>query len=114
MAFVMWNWTSVDPADCILPCASDSDGNASPLNDIDLTSDETGSDEPIMDEEVPTITHSVVFKCIGSHKEHRYQELLTLANKKVKDGSTQGRRNRSGRPGKCRTKILKLQFTITS
>ena len=88
MAFVMWNWTLVDPADCIPPCASDSEGNASPLNDIDLTSDETGSDEPIMDEEVPTITHSVVFKCIGSHKEHRYQELLSLANKKVKDGPT--------------------------
>ena len=66
------------------PCASDSEGNASPLNDIDLTSDETGSDEPIMDEEVPTITHSVVFKCIGSHKEHRYQELLSLANKRLK------------------------------
>ena len=25
---------------------------------------------------------------IGSHKEHRYQKLLSLANKKVKDGST--------------------------
>ena len=42
MAFVMWNWTSVDPADCIPLCASDSEGNASPLNDNDLTSDETG------------------------------------------------------------------------
>ena len=60
MAFVMWNWTWVDPADCIPPYASDSEGNASPLNDIDLTSDETGSDEPIMDEEVPTITHPLL------------------------------------------------------
>ena len=75
-------------ADCIPPCASDNEGNASLFNDIDLTSDETGSDEPILDEKVPTITHSVVFKCIGCHKEHRYQGLLSLANKKVKDGST--------------------------
>ena len=41
MAFVMWNWTWVDPADYIPPCANDSEGNASPLNDVDLTSDET-------------------------------------------------------------------------
>ena len=65
MAFVMWKWTWLDPADCTSPCVSDGEGNASPST----TSDETGSDKPIMDE-VPTITHSVVFKCIGSHKEH--------------------------------------------
>ena len=47
---------------------------------LNLTSDETGSDEPIRDE-VPTITHSVVFKCIGSHK------LLSLANKKINSSS---------------------------
>ena len=88
MAFVMWKWTWLHPADCIPPCVSDSEGNASPLNDVDLTSDETGSDEPITDGEVPAITHSVMFKCIGSHKELQYQELLSLANKKVKDGST--------------------------
>ena len=87
MAFVMWKWTWLDPADCTSPYISDSEGDASPRNDVDLTSDEIGSDEPITDE-VPTITHSVVFKCIGSHKEHLYQELLSLPNKKIKDGST--------------------------
>ena len=87
MAFVMWKWTWLDPTDCTSPSISDSEGDASPRNDVDLTSDEIGSDEPITDE-VPTITHSVVFKCIGSHKEHHYQELLSLANKKIKDGST--------------------------
>ena len=65
VAFVMWNWTYVCPTDCIPLCVSDSEGNASPLNDVDLTSDETGSDEPIINKEVSTITHSVVFKCIG-------------------------------------------------
>lgn len=40
------------------------------------------------EDEVPPITHSVVFKCIGSMKEFRYQELLALASKKLKEGGT--------------------------
>ena len=29
-----------------------------------------------------------IFKCIGSLKEHRYQELLALAKKKINEGVT--------------------------
>ena len=42
-----------------------------------------------MDEdEIPAITHSVTFKCIGSTKEARYQEVLALANQKIRKGET--------------------------
>ena len=49
--------------------------------DINTTSDE--------DEEnvIPEITHLVVFKCIGAHKERQYQEILALASQKLKENS---------------------------
>ena len=37
-------------------------------------------------DDIPEITHSVVFKCIGAHKEMEYQEILALANKNFNDG----------------------------
>ena len=39
-------------------------------------------------DDLPTITHTVVFKCIGSSKELHYQEILALAAKKLKEGET--------------------------
>ena len=36
---------------------------------------------------IPEITHTVVFKCIGAHKERQYQETLALASRKLKDNS---------------------------
>ena len=36
--------------------------------------------------EVPSITHSVIFKCISVTKENRYQELLALAKRKLNNG----------------------------
>lgn len=42
-----------------------------------------------MDEDkIPAITHSLTFKCIGSTKEARYQEVLALANVKIRKGET--------------------------
>lgn len=34
-----------------------------------------------------TLTHSVVFKCMGCLKEFHYQEILALVSRKMKDGS---------------------------
>ena len=36
--------------------------------------------------EIPAITHSVTFKCIGSTKEARYQEILALPKQMIKKG----------------------------
>jgi len=33
------------------------------------------------DDGIPEITHSIVFKCIGAHKEMDYQHTLVLANR---------------------------------
>lgn len=42
-----------------------------------------------MDEdEIPAITHSLTFKCIGSTKEAHYQEVLAWANRKIRKGQT--------------------------
>ncbi len=37
---------------------------------------------------IPAITHSVVFKCIGAHKESRYREVLALVAKKQREDGT--------------------------
>ena len=34
---------------------------------------------------ISEITHTVVFKYIGAHKERQYQETLTLASQKLKE-----------------------------
>ena len=80
----MWKWTWLDPQS---DSESDtsfaySDANANfSSQELDST-----SDEPMSEEEIPPITHSVVFKSIGCHKELRYQELLSLAKKRINDG----------------------------
>lgn len=39
-----------------------------------------------MNEEVEQ--HSVIFKCIGSSKEGKYQQVLSMASKMIRDGKT--------------------------
>ena len=38
--------------------------------------------------DLPEITHSVVFKCISAHKEIEHQEILALANRNLKNGKS--------------------------
>ena len=53
----------------------------SPLNSPDdITSSESDDDS------IPAIIHAVIFKCIGVHKERRYQDVLSEASKKLDDG----------------------------
>ena len=75
----MWNWTWVDET------SSDEESNG---NDsvAERSPDESNSDDDDADSSIPSITHSVIFKCIGNLKEARYQEVLALANKKRNDG----------------------------
>lgn len=86
--FVLWSWNWVEedsstetlddlPAsDSPLPSSSPS---PSPTHDSSTSSH---SD----DDSVPAITHAVIFKCIGAHKEKRYQEILAIASRKYENG----------------------------
>ena len=47
--------------------------------------EESFNDENDIDD-FPAITHSVIFKCIGVFKDHRYQEMLSLVAKKLREG----------------------------
>ena len=75
--FVLWNWfwvevssatPSVTSSPCSSPCSSP------PPDDSSSSSDE-----------IPAITHAVVFKCIGVTKEKKYQDTLQYAKKRLDD-----------------------------
>ena len=60
--------------------ATDEDESEHPVDTDD------DDDEKVEDHGIPAITHSVVFKCIGATKEMCYQELLALANRRMRNG----------------------------
>jgi len=74
----LWKWTWFE-----FPESDNESNKNSPNFSFDCTSEESMSDE-----EMPAITHSVVFKSIGCHKEQRYQDTLALAKRKINDGFT--------------------------
>ena len=75
VVFVMWEWCWVDG------------GNLSDEElGVDLEEPLPSSEEE--DEVAPSITHSIPFKCIGHLKEKRYQELLAIASRKLKQGES--------------------------
>lgn len=78
--FVIWNWEWLEDIDIV------SDGEVSNGNDLEPSTIDTDDDEEEADHGVPAITHSVVFKCIGATKEMRYQELLALASRRMRNG----------------------------
>ena len=74
----MWNWTWLDEN------SSNEDKTSSKASgEIEDVTDESDDDSS---NAIQAITHSVIFKCIGSTKEHVYQETLALANKKRSEG----------------------------
>ena len=80
--FVVWKWTwanydyntasSVSSLSAKSTCGVDSEASS-----------EASSDEP----DIPFVTHSVVFKCIGSTKESTYQGTLALVKEKLVVGA---------------------------
>lgn len=75
--FVIWKWTWKQEES---ECERDDD----PIGvDTDTSSEES---EVHSSEDELQITHSVVFKCIGCTKEGRYQHILSMASKKIKQG----------------------------
>ena len=57
--------------------SGDEPGDAAPSNN-----EESGNEEEAEDDNIPAITHTVVFKCIGCTKELCYKELLYMGKPK--------------------------------
>ena len=81
----MWNWQWQDDSDEQDDVVSGDEPEPEPENVGPSDTEETGNEEEENDD-IPAITHSVVFKCIGCTKELHYQELLALANQKMNKG----------------------------
>jgi len=78
--FVLWKWEWLAEADMFSKAKSD----GSEVDDVATDDNDTKVDDD--DEEIPAITHSVTYKCIGSTKELCYQEVQALAKQKIKKG----------------------------
>ena len=83
--FVLWDWVWVEDEEDVDRDASEKSDDEEECNDTD-NEDDYGSDKEDDNEEshdgIPTITHSIIFKCIGCTKEHCYQAVLIKANEK--------------------------------
>ena len=86
----MWEWICLEDLDsrASTPESLYSNGAMSnsvlpPANSPDVTTSSESDDDSI-----PAITHAVIFKCIGVHKERRYQDILCEASRKLDDGAT--------------------------
>ena len=82
--FVMWNWE--EPNDTIESDGTDSDNNDDNFSDDprQTVSNDSGDKQ----KDSPVTTHSVIFKCMGTMKGKRYQELLPLVALKTCSGET--------------------------
>jgi len=79
----MWTWFWVDET------WNDNEESSNSFNDDAEGTDEVDEDDEDTSstDDIPAITHSVVFKCIGSVKKHEYQETLALVKKKMCEGA---------------------------
>ena len=77
--FIIWKWIRLDEVK-----GTDSSRSRSPS--LSTSTGDASSDEE--DISIPEITHSVIFKCIGVHKDMEYQDTLALANRNRNDGKT--------------------------
>ena len=79
--FVMWKWLVVEVNDSDVDDDVNEECGADDVS-ISNVDDKDGSDPNEEEEKLHTIT----FKCIGSNKEHQYQEVLAEMNLKRKRG----------------------------
>ena len=80
---MLWDWSWME-AESIEDTDSDA-GSEGDVNSDEISSEESISDASATDG-IPEITHSIVFKCIGVLKEHRYQETLAAIAQKLRGG----------------------------
>jgi len=81
----MWNWSWLDESTSDEESSDSVDGSDS-VDDVEGSSNNDNDNHDEDDDAIPAITHSVVFKCIGTLKQHEYQETLALAKKKIREG----------------------------
>ena len=80
----MWDWIWLEDADeQDSECVSDESLTVETRDEECNDSAEPSDDD---DNNIPAITHSMTFKCIGCTKEMQYQEVLASANQKIKHG----------------------------
>ncbi|XP_065884179.1 uncharacterized protein [Dysidea avara] len=82
--FVLWQWTWLNDTPSTSPSPSPIPHSSSCTPDVISVSQTTSESE---DDDIPAITHTVIFKCIGAHKETAYQDQLKLAKQKLQDGN---------------------------
>ena len=70
--FVLWNWIWIEDS-----CSPTPESDSNP-KDYLLPPDNNSTSES--DEAIPEITHIVVIKSIGAHKERRYQHYFHVQN----------------------------------
>ena len=80
---VLWNWKWTDDPDIEQVDPDNEEEDEIGTGDATLSSSDISSNEEAEDD-IPAITHSVVFKCIGCIKKCGYQELLARARQKIK------------------------------
>ena len=81
--FIIWRWVWVEESET----STDSERCSESDTCLSTNGMSDGSNDEVTDA-APSITHSVVFKCIGTHKEAHYQDVLSLVAKIMKEGRT--------------------------
>jgi len=77
----MWNWSWLDETLSGIKEESSSDVAEESTEESNEHDEDTSSTDTI-----PAITHSVIYKCIGTLKKHEYQEILAVVKKKMCEG----------------------------
>ena len=89
--FVMWNWEELSDTelDTDNDFGSDDDDIAQGDDDNPNNTRQSASSGPSDNQgDDPVPTHSVIFKCMGTVKERKYQEILAVVSLKIRNGET--------------------------
>ena len=70
----MWNWTWLDEDLC-----DDKESLNFSDEDVAKESNEEDDDDTSNTDAIPAITHSIIFKCMGSTKKRKYGDSLSGA-----------------------------------
>ena len=85
----MWNWEELSDKDVETDDTLGSDDDdAEEGDDSNDTSPSMSSDPGNNQRDGSVVTHTVIFKCMGTMKERKYQELLAVVSLKICKGET--------------------------
>jgi len=108
--FVLWQWSWIDNHPSISPSPIPHSNSCTPDLNLDTQASSDLDDEISAithnDDGIPAITHTVIFKCIGAHKETEYQDQLELAKKNLKDGNSVAVKLNPEPDNRCNSKAI--------